>query len=330
MKTESPAGAVPATQVFVVGMNGSGTTMLLDHLGNHSSIFGFPDETKSLPYFILNGSKYGDLADERCFRRLREDMARAIGKAGPDAARQLDWSTVERSAAGVFDAIMNRLAESRGKRVWCEKTPMHVHHIRLLGAHFPDARFIHVIRDGRDCAASFHRRWRFNPVRTMYRWKQAVAAGQAQGADLGGRYLEVRYERVTEAPEPEFSAILEFLGLPFEPAVLQSMRARPNATTPAHGRVVRSERGATAYFEPGVVAAMEAVAGKTLARLGYSCGNPDGDADPAAVRRRWWQITDDLQRLSTFLTRNGRLLRPSQWRYLAMRLRSALRQKASL
>jgi hypothetical protein len=304
--------------------------MLLDHLGNHSSIFGFPDETKSLPYFILNSRKYGDLGDELNFRRLSEDMARAVGKAGLDAARKLDWSAVERSPAAVFDAIMNQLARSHGKRVWCEKTPMHVHHIRLLAAQFPDARFIHVIRDGRDCAASFHRRWRFNPVRTMYRWKQAIDAGQRQGANIPGRYLEVRYERVTAAPEAEFSAILQFLGLPFEPAVLRPMRARPNATTPAHGRVVRSDRGAAAHFKPGVIAAMEAVAGKTLTRLGYACSNPDGDSDPGAARRRWWQLTDDLQRLSTFLTRNGRLLRPSQWRYLVMRLRSSLRQKASL
>jgi hypothetical protein len=330
MKSDSPEKCAPAARVFVVGMNGSGTTMLLDHLGNHSSIFGFPDETKSLPYFILNSRRYGNLADELNFRRLRDEVVNAIGKAGIDAALQLDWSTVDRSAAGVFDAIMKKLAKSHGKRVWCEKTPMHVHHMRLLGAHFPDARFIHVIRDGRDCAASFHRRWRFNPVRTMYRWKQAVDAGQRQGADLGNRYLEVRYERVTEAPEAEFGAILQFLGLPFESSVLRSMRARPNATTPAHGQVVRSDRGAAVYFKPSVIAAMEAVAGKTLARLGYSCSNPDGDSDPGAVQRRWWQLSDDLQRLSTFLTRNGRLLRPSQWRYLVTRLRSSLRQKASL
>ena len=53
-----------AEQIFIVGMNGSGTTMLLDCLANHSMLFGFPGETKVLPSFLERESQYGDLADE--------------------------------------------------------------------------------------------------------------------------------------------------------------------------------------------------------------------------------------------------------------------------
>jgi hypothetical protein len=57
-----PEHTVPSHKpVFIVGMNGSGTTMMLDHLGRHPELFGFKTETYILPHYLLVEAKYGDL-----------------------------------------------------------------------------------------------------------------------------------------------------------------------------------------------------------------------------------------------------------------------------
>ena len=320
----------PSGQIFIVGMNGSGTTMLLDHLSNHSRIFGFQVETKSLPYFIAHERDYGDLEVDANLERLWREMKQSVAEGAHSVPADLaPPASGRRSAAGCFDHIMRCLAAVDGKRIWCEKTPMYVHHVRLLSDAFPQARFIHVIRDGRDCAASFHRRWRFNPVRTIYRWKKAVRAGMHESAALGSRYTEMRYEDVTESPERAFRELLEFLDLPFEDAVLRSARSRPDRAASQETEVRRNVRRAEDYFGTAVVRKLEAVAGRLLTELGYPCRDTRGDRDPAPWKIRWWQLTDDLRRLTAVATRKGRILRPSKWRYIAGRAKNALKQRAT-
>ena len=63
--------------VFVVGMNGSGTTMLLDSLGRHPALYAFPKETRLIPYLMSRVSTYGDLTVDANFQRLVGRRARA-------------------------------------------------------------------------------------------------------------------------------------------------------------------------------------------------------------------------------------------------------------
>jgi hypothetical protein len=318
-------------QIFIVGMNGSGTTMLLDHLSSHTCIYGFAAETRSLPYFIASEGKYGDLSDDENFAALWRDMVDAI--IGPmrstDVARDVPVLQ-RRDPASVFDFVLGSLAKKSGKAIWCEKTPMHVRHISLLSAKFPNAKFIHIVRDGRDCAASFHRRWGFSPLRTIARWKHSVAEGIRQGRALDeGRYLEVSYEQITADPEPTLRTVLSFLGLPFEPAVLGSARKRPNTTAPSHGRVVRNARNAESYFSPSQIALMEGIAGQLLSELGYQCANPHGNRELGRVEKRRLELTDDVRRLVTLSLRHGRVFRPSKWGYLIGHVRNAMKQKST-
>jgi hypothetical protein len=323
--------SVPPKQVFIVGMNGSGTTMVLDHLSNHSLIFGFPDETKSFPYFITHQVRYGDLKVDQNFMRLWRDIRNSVvgkPKFKPESIPVPKMSVM--TAEGILDHIMKHLARAQGKEIWCEKTPMHVHHLQLLAQAFPNAKFIHVIRDGRDCAASFHRRWRYNPVRTMFRWKQAVSSGMQQGRALGSRYHEVRYEEITASPEAVFRDILGFIGVPFEAAVLVSGRSRTDVAASKESKVLRNPRRAGDYFSPAMIAKMEAIAGRLLAELGYRTEDATGDRHPGRWRLRLWELTDDLRRLAMVVLTEDRVVKPRRWRFILGRLRNALRQKSTL
>jgi len=303
--------------------------MLLDHLSNHSLIYGFPNETRSIPYFISHQGDYGDLTVDQNFMRLWRDMRQSLvgrPKFKPESIPAPDKSA--RTAAGIIDHIMKYLAGAQGKEIWCEKSPMHVHHLQLLAQTFPKAKFIHVIRDGRDCAASFHRRWRFNPVRSVFRWKQAVTWGMQQGRALGPRYHEVRYEEITVSPETVLRDILEFLGVPYEPAVLVSGRTRADFVASRESKVVRNLRRADEYFGPATIARMESVAGRLLTELGYYSKNGSGDLDPGRWHLRLWQLVDDLRGFATLVSTQGRAV--NWWRYVTSRLRNALRQKSTL
>ena len=76
--------------VFIVGMNGSGTTMLLDHLGRHPNLYGFRLETYVLPGYLRDSDKYGDLAKDANFRRLWDDMRREFAFVKVNKRQPLD------------------------------------------------------------------------------------------------------------------------------------------------------------------------------------------------------------------------------------------------
>jgi len=276
-------------QIFVVGMNGSGTTMLLDHLDSHSLIYGFKDETRILPYYMLNVRKYGDLGDDQCLGRLWNDMRCAFPfwKANNEECVPLpaDWRERGPTPAFIFDAILSWFAAKAGKSIWCEKTPMHALHVAAIAEALPSARFIHIIRDGRDCAASFERRWRYNSRVSMQRWKDTVRSARRQARGLeDNRYMEVRFEELTSQPEIVLRGVCDFLGVAFEQGVLVSSRSSARMRGIDSNKPKPNSGGYKKVFSPKEIAALENQAGLCLDELGYCVDNPYGDAELS----RWY------------------------------------------
>lgn len=294
--------------VFVVGMNGSGTTMLLDCLDSHPNLYGFKRETRLLPYLIASLPKFGDLRDDGNFRRYWQAVAEipAIrfvnGGQPPDLPS--NWQQLERSAAGVIDGVFSGFARQAGKRRWCEKTPMHALHIRRFAELFPHARFVHIVRDGRACAHSFHRRWEYTPELTMYRWKKVVQEAQAQGREIADRYLEVRYEDLTADPRRWMSIVCAFLGEPFVEEVLAPSRLRC-FTGSTDTRIVTRSPAWQEQFDAARLRRLDRIGGRTLALLGYPTEHPQDDHDPAWPLRKFWLYRDYLREgLKTLNRRN--------------------------
>jgi hypothetical protein len=319
--------------VFVVGMNGSGTTMLLDCLGRHPGLYAFPKETRLIPYLMARQAGYGDLTVDANFRALWDDVRQlaVFQEVNEHAPVPLpdDWQGRPRTLAAVLDGAFSYFAAAQGKRRWCEKTPQHVQHLLALGDLFPAARFVHVIRDGRDCAVSFHRRWKRQPELTVFRWKKVVTMGREQGMRLGpARYLEVRYEDLTAEPERSLLRICRFLGLDFHPAVLQS--AQPYLAPSKEPRVGGLQRNSgkwRSYFPAATIEGLERIAGATLASCGYATRHPDGDLDLSGWRRRYWSASETLRQYGNEVWRklNGELERP--WRVILLKPMNALRHR---
>ena len=325
--------------VFVVGMNGSGTTMLLDNLGRHPLLYAFPKETRFIPYLIVNQDRFGDLERDENFKRLWQEVLGypvfEIVNGYRKVPLPADWRNYPRSLSAVLDGVFRYFSVREGKQRWCEKTPQHVQNMQQLAELFPLARFIHVVRDGRDAAASFSRRWHRTPELTMFRWKKLVGEGHRQGRLLGsGCYMEVRYEELTTSPEHWLQEVCHFLGIPFDVAVLQStqpyLNGAPRRRDATHVGTLKPNSGNwKKYFTARKLRRLDNIAGSTLAGFGYECSRPEADFDPPAWKLRFWSVRDNLVQFlrEVGLKLGGKIKRP--WRVILSKPFVSRRQRSA-
>ncbi len=169
-----------------------------------------------------------------------------------------------------------------------DKTPDYVRSIETLHSLWPSARFVHVIRDGRDVALSMmdwtkcrpkpgdFTAWQEDCISTAALWWELnVRLGQLAGKSLGHSfYYEVRYESLVNRPAEEGAALCGFLGVPFSDAMLR-FHELPRASDPgletkrAHLPVSPGLRDWSAQLPAQDNERFEAAAGALLEELGY-------------------------------------------------------------
>jgi hypothetical protein len=295
--------------LFIVGAARSGTTLLQRMLDAHSEL-AVLHETHWIPRLYREGT--GIASDGAVTVELLDRLMadRRFGNLG------LDRSELERlfpvgegiSYADYVGRILDRYGELRGKRLVGEKTPGYVREMGVLHALWPEARFVHVIRDGRDVTLSMigWRRARRSVGRfpvfeddpvsaSALWWKWHVQLGRQEGSRLGGAlYHEVRYERLVADPASECAALCEFLGLPYEESMLAFHQGRKRDDPRLDAK--RAWRPVTAGLRDwrtemprDEVERFEAAAGELLDELGYPRAHrrvaPDALARAARVER---------------------------------------------
>lgn len=272
--------------------------MLADSLGRHPSLYTFRHEVRILPYLVQRAKKADNLALLSARRQFANELGRskAVWQAnGKQSLVLADDHLQTPGFQGVVDAIFGDFARRQGKSRWIEKSPGNLGYISELAAEIPNASFIHIIRDGRDCAQSFHRRWRYDPEDTIYRWRRLVLMGRQQGRQLGPeRYIEVSYEDLTRSPEPGMRRLCEFLGVQYTPAMLESsMRMADRQAMGNVARIVENSGKWRGYFSQGQIDRLETVAGAALAELGYAVERL-GNESPPTWRRHWSRLRGRL------------------------------------
>ena len=192
-------------------------------------------------------------------------------------------------------ALLLDAAHPGGKPAIGEKTPDNARHFAALASLFPAAKFVHVVRDPRDCAVSawFHNH-RTNPAETLRRfptlaafarftahsWAESDAAAAAFIADHPGRCIEPRYEDFLARPRQTLGPAVYFLGADASPALVDACVRAADFATLSGGRA-RGEEDRAAFFRRGEAgdwrrhlsdaegAEAKAIAGAAMARHGY-------------------------------------------------------------
>lgn len=257
--------------------------MLRLMMDSHDEI-AIPGESHFIPRLWRLRSRY--LSNGRLdAERLAADIMRTPFFQQWGIPQERVWRRVARltspSFTDVVEAFFLGYADEQGKTRWGDKTPIYVLHIPLLAVLFPEARFIHIIRDGRDVALSY---FEFplgpsNVWEAACRWRRDVTAGQRAGAAFQGRYMEVRYEELVRDPRVVLEAICSFMAIAFHPRMLeyhQDAGARIQSRddlTGFHKSVKRPPivgiRSWREQLPPSQIRDFEAVAGPLLTDLGY-------------------------------------------------------------
>jgi hypothetical protein len=251
--------------IFNVGARRSGTFWLQRIVTAHPDVAAVPAETMLFSHGVAP-----------LFERFQH-AAPGSAQAGTiyvrrdvllDAARDFcDRVFLEHLPPGV-----GRLAE---------RSPPHVEHLDLIGAIYPDARFVHIIRDGRDVARSLTTmEWGPESVETAAReWRESVMA--ARSADLGEHYVEIRYEDLVADPRARIEALYERLGLTTDDAILEEavVEARRHLNVDSRGTPVGVGKWRDS-FSPEQVDACLRAAGDLLADLGYDDVAPSPGSAP--------------------------------------------------
>jgi hypothetical protein len=306
--------------VLVLGVRRSGTTLLRVVL-DRSPELAVPDESYFVPQLADRHGRTIDVEafadDLRRLPTLREwdvplDQVRARLRPGMPLGE---------AVAAVYETY----AAARGKARWGDKTPMYMAELPLLERLFPDASYVHLLRDGRDAATSFlampggivTEGWAHPRSAAAFacQWRTEVEAARALGRRVGDRYLEVRYEDLVRGPAAAVERICRFAGLEFDPAMLAypedvDVSAKPHqqrlADAPTPG--VRDWR---AEMTPDDVRAFEAVAGGLLARLGYETVSRPA---PAALLRARAELASYVARVRAWRAAARAVRRSPLWK----------------
>jgi hypothetical protein len=205
---------------FIVGCSRSGTTLLRLMLDAHPDL-AIPAETHFIPAIVPECATAGEPR-----RRFVEQLTSFYTWQDFGIDAQVLERRVEDIEPFRIDEALRvffRLyAERWGKSRWGEKTPSYCLHMRLIHQLLPEARFIHMIRDGRDVALSHRDKW-FGPKQideAAQWWVDRITATRIQVADVPF-YLEVNFEELVLEPEATLRKISEFIELPWDPAVLE-------------------------------------------------------------------------------------------------------------
>lgn len=288
--------------LFLVGMPRSGTKLLRSLL-NRSSRVGIPDvETELYPYWVGRWSGWGDLSRRENFSRFYAEVtrlpyfvyqAKLVG-----VIPEQEWYSAcrEYSPAGVFEALIRRDAAVPlgSDRIWGDKSPSYVHHLPMLKAHFPEARFLHIIRDARDHALSMKKAWGKHPIRAAQRWVDGVEAARRDARAFPESYVELRYEDLLYDPEPLVRRCCAHLEIEFDVAMLDPGKVTENLGD-ARGvkglKVDNAEKWRTA-MDPALREQIERISGPTLRSLGYPCDYPGPAERVSPMALRVYQAQD--------------------------------------
>lgn len=210
---------------FIVGSGRSGSTLLRMILSAHSRIC-IPPET----HYILSLSKklpsHGRLSDiqiEQAVEIILSSYRWPDFKMEASTFRKKAKNLNDPELKDILNIVYNEKMDLEDKKRWGDKTPPYINILPYIHELYPSAKFINLIRDGRDVTESFRRtgwygRWLHN---STMEWKQSVLAyNNYKNTVLSDLILNIRYEDLVLDTKETTKKIIEFLGEDFESTML--------------------------------------------------------------------------------------------------------------
>jgi hypothetical protein len=225
--------------IFICGHPKSGTSLVRSLLDSHPQLVVYPEETaffrRYLPkargltldqkltladqslIHIFNWSKANPPAHQADF--LDRDYTDISYAAVSQAMRRLieeefrhDGDLLS-AAVLAFGAVSGQLNAQTVR--WVEKTPYNEYYVEQILLWWPQALFIHVVRDPRDNFVSYRRKHPDWSARIFAEsWSRSTRSGLASREKYGpDKYWMLRYEQLIQSPREVLPAFCSFLGI---------------------------------------------------------------------------------------------------------------------
>lgn len=234
--------------IFIVGYPKSGTTLMCSLMDGHSELMVLSEETQFFPrVFPRIDFDSTSIKDDLSNAFLNYSGLRYLNATAEESSisGNLDYTNFDYNffinkvlsyleleninEKSVFDAVIMSFAEAietplEQKRYWVEKTPRHYEYVDRLLALYPDARFIHVVRDPRDNWVSYNKKRDITLNDYCYNWLKSIELGNKHKALLGEHYHFVKYEDLVKSPEQVMKSLCESFNMNYQDILLLPTR----------------------------------------------------------------------------------------------------------
>ncbi len=316
--TSSTASPDPdRSPIFLIGSGRSGTTLLRQILSAHPRIHltheaFFYTYEKSTPRQLTSTQWLERYFRTYSFRWLRVEREAVLS--------QLPQQLPRARVSEAFRAIMKAAAARHGKPRYGEKSPLNVNQLERIFADFPDARVINIMRDPRATIVSY----------TRVPWGSDCLAACSWTCRQQYKSLEPYFDRMHEltleellaSPRSTLAAVLDFIGEPWDDAVLDHVNHAPADDVPPlpwHLSALRRSLSPPSgkpplwrsVLSPEWIRIIESDNAPTMKRYGYS--EAELDREPSAAAR-WAAIMKDVPAGFATAWRHARVLGAS-WKF---------------
>jgi hypothetical protein len=276
---------------------------------NSHPLLAVANDTHFIPRAVAGfGETDPVLTDELADRVWNYHRFHRLGLSRADVNAAADGA---RSYSEFVSRIYDAFGRHNGKPLAGEKTPDYGRHIPYLHELVPRARFVHIVRDGRDVALSTldwatprkgPGRWTWwdtHPVATCALWwRWQVEGALTARTVLGPEWVcEIRYEDLVEAPGIELRRIAGFLGLDYDDSMerFNEGKMRPEASTSAKSAWLPPISGLRDWrhqMDSDDLAVFQSLTGDVLGTLGYAKRTVTVSGEVVRIveeARAWWR-----------------------------------------
>lgn len=223
---------------FIFGSPRSGTSLLSHMIDSHEHLV-VPNESLIFKMFSSSLAAYGDLSQLENQKKLLRDIlaTRVIRYWLPIPKFAEVLSLIKQPGfAGVIEALICSRAPEKDLLAWGEKSPGHVFYWTDIKAAYPNAKVIHIIRDGRDVASSIIKA-RMGP-KTYYAaanmWCDYLEGIQKIKQDCAAEdFIEIRYEDLLSEPRHNLQKICDTLNVDYSESMLKFFEKNASYQTDA-------------------------------------------------------------------------------------------------
>jgi len=303
--------------LFIVGMPRSGTKLLRGLLNEHPRIRIPSIETEFIPHWKHHWSSFGDLSNPTMFKKFYKEASKTpyfiYMKEMNKMIEERVWFEYCKNFTlqEIFEALIRHDAniDYNLKKIWGDKSPSYIRHLPLLKENFPDARFIHIIRDVRDYCLSINKAWGKNMIRAAQRWVDDVQKCKNDSKAFSQDYIELRFEDLLKNTEQELKRICHFLDLEFNQNMLSLSKPTENIGS-AKGvkEIVTGNQGK--YLDQMKISVqnqIECIAAPTLKSHGYAVNYSNRAHQVSRIRMLCYQIIDGINLVKSTINQRGLL-----------------------